>query len=88
MTPAERLHALAKKAITGDIPVIEYHIAAREIDRLETLLETAMATLGQIAATPRNRGAKRNASATLIFIKTQKDVSTKPYIDFGGMGQT
>lgn len=34
-------------------------------------LQCALKTLEQIAATPRNRGARRNAKATLYFIKTQ-----------------
>jgi hypothetical protein len=43
----------------------------REIAKLRAALETAMTTLDQIATTPRNAGAKRNASATLIFLRTQ-----------------
>jgi hypothetical protein len=35
-----------------------------------TLLGIAMKTLEQIATTPRNAGAKRNASATLTFIES------------------
>lgn len=37
----------------------------------EELLRIAMETLEQIATTPRNAGAKRNANATLRFIQTQ-----------------
>lgn len=44
-------------------------------ERLEAALETAMATLDQIASTPRNRGAKRSASATLAFLRTQLDAA-------------
>ncbi|MBL8396166.1 MAG: hypothetical protein JNK99_15710 [Candidatus Accumulibacter sp.] len=43
----------------------------REMAKLRAALETAMTTLDQIATTPRNAGAKRNASATLIFLRTQ-----------------
>ncbi len=34
-------------------------------------LRIAMTTLNQIASTPRNRGAKRNARATVKFLETQ-----------------
>ena len=40
-------------------------------ERAERLLKLAMQTLEQIATTPRNAGAKRNANATLRFIQTQ-----------------
>ncbi len=49
----------------------------REIAKLRAALETAMTTLDQIATTPRNAGAKRNASATLIFLRTQMISSDK-----------
>lgn len=39
--------------------------------RIEAALETALAVLEQIATTQRNRGAKRNAAATLAFLRTQ-----------------
>lgn len=35
-----------------------------------TVIEVALTTLEQIATTPRNAGAKRNANATLRFIET------------------
>lgn len=34
-------------------------------------LRTAMRTLEQIASTPRNKGARVNAKATLLFLQTQ-----------------
>lgn len=34
-------------------------------------LMTAMTTLQQIAETPRNRGARRNAASTVAFLKSQ-----------------
>jgi len=37
-------------------------------------LEVAMKTLRQIATTPRNRGAKRNARAAVEFIESQLGV--------------
>lgn len=45
--------------------------AACNGQRIEASLETALAVLEQIATTPRNRGAKRSASATLAFLRTQ-----------------
>lgn len=42
-------------------------------ERIEAALEAAMTVLEQIAATPRNRGAKRSASATVAFLRTQLD---------------
>lgn len=39
--------------------------------RTHTVLDIAMKTLGQIATTPRNRGARQNALATIEFIETQ-----------------
>ena len=42
-----------------------------QVNRLETALKVAATTLEQIATTPRNRGARLNASATLGFLKTQ-----------------
>jgi hypothetical protein len=47
--------------------------AAAEIERLVVALETAMNTIDQIAPTPRNKGERRNASATAMFIRTQMD---------------
>lgn len=44
-----------------------------EMAKLRAALETAMTTLEQIATTPRNAGAKRNASATLTFLRTQME---------------
>ena len=35
-----------------------------------TVIEVALTALEQIATTPRNAGAKRNANATLRFIET------------------
>ena len=43
--------------------------AADEIDRLRAALDVAMTVLEQIATTPRNRGAKKNAYAAHAFIK-------------------
>lgn len=34
-------------------------------------LRIAMTTLDQIASTPRNKGARMNAKATLLFLQTQ-----------------
>jgi hypothetical protein len=45
--------------------------AADEIERLRTALNVAMTTLEQIATTPRNKGARRNAYATREFMRTQ-----------------
>jgi len=42
-----------------------------EIGRLEAMLNCAMRTLGQIATTPRNKGARQNANGTLRFLETQ-----------------
>jgi hypothetical protein len=39
------------------------------------LFEVAMATLRQIASTPRNRKARVSASATVWFIETQMDAA-------------
>lgn len=45
----------------------------------KALFAVAMTVLRQIASTPRNRGAKRNAKAAIAFIETQSDaVSDKP----------
>ena len=38
-------------------------------ERLRAQLDTAMTTLRQIAETPRNRGARRNANATVRFLE-------------------
>jgi hypothetical protein len=46
---------------------------AMQIDALTAGLETALKVLEQIATTPRNRGAKRNASAAAVFLRTQLD---------------
>ena len=55
-----------------------YRVLRQEVDdaacngqRIEAALETALAVLEQIATTPRNRGAKRSAAATLAFLRTQ-----------------
>lgn len=56
---------------TGYTPEAMMARAADEMDALRTVLAAAMTTLEQIATTPRNRGAKRNAYATLKFIQTQ-----------------
>ncbi|MNM06950.1 hypothetical protein D3C81_169780 [compost metagenome] len=37
----------------------------------DVALRTAMETLEQIATTPRNKGARMNAKATLLFLQTQ-----------------
>lgn len=42
------------------------------ISRTCGLLQIAMTTLDQIASTPRNAGARRNALATLAFIESLK----------------
>jgi len=42
-----------------------------EVRRIEIALNTAMETLKQIADTPRNKGAKRSASATVKFLESQ-----------------
>ena len=39
-------------------------------ERLRVQLVTAMTTLRQIAETPRNRGARRNANATVRFLES------------------
>jgi hypothetical protein len=39
--------------------------------QLQSALNTAMTTLRQIASTPRNKGARRNAWATVAFLETQ-----------------
>lgn len=49
--------------------------AIAEIELLRVVSETALTTLEQIASTPRNRGAKRNASATAMFLRTQMEQS-------------
>jgi hypothetical protein len=43
----------------------------REVYQLRSALGVAMTTLRQIASTPRNRGARRNADATVAFLETQ-----------------
>jgi hypothetical protein len=42
-----------------------------ELARMRPAFKTAMNTLEQIATTPRNKGARRNAYATLEFLRTQ-----------------
>lgn len=42
-----------------------------EVKRLQTCLNVALGTLEQIAETPRNKGARRNAKATVMFLQTQ-----------------
>jgi len=44
----------------------------RRNGRLNVSLEVALQSLEQIANTPRNRGAKRNAKATLLFLESQR----------------
>jgi|GEM_PF-1695558 len=41
------------------------------INMLETAINAAMQTLKQIAETPKNAGARRNASATLTVLQSQ-----------------
>ena len=41
------------------------------INRLETMLKISTETLEEIANTPRNKGAKRKAFSTLMFLETQ-----------------
>jgi hypothetical protein len=48
-----------------------------EVRRIEIALNTAMETLKQIADTPRNKGARRNASATVKFLETQGDYAKR-----------
>jgi hypothetical protein len=43
---------------------------AEEEDKLQKRYDVAMNTLRQIATTPRNRGAQRNASATVAFLES------------------
>ena len=45
--------------------------------RLGAVLDVAMNTLEQIATTPRNAGARRNAQATLHFLQTQLDAQDR-----------
>ena len=40
-----------------------------ELQRTRSALQTAMTVLDQIATTPRNRGAKRSAHATVVFLR-------------------
>lgn len=51
----------------------EIELLQGDLKRLEAALDTAMATLDQIASTPRNRGARRHAKATLAVLRTQLD---------------
>jgi len=51
--------------------------------KLEAALETAMMVLDQIATTPRNRGARRSASAALIFLRTQLDAQDNAFAQAG-----
>ncbi len=51
----------------------EIELLQGDLKRLEAALDTAMSTLDQIASTPRNRGARRHAKATLAFLRTQLD---------------
>ena len=46
-----------------------------DAERCKTLFEVAMKTLSQIASTPRNKGARKNARATELFIQTQSDAA-------------
>ena len=41
------------------------------INKLETMLKISTETLEEIANTPRNKGAKRKAFSTLMFLQTQ-----------------
>ncbi len=67
----------ADKIIAGfDVaPSTEYAIAAitaaLRAAPEAVALRTAMTTLEQIASTPRNKGARMNAKATLLFLQTQ-----------------
>ena len=47
----------------------------KDAERCKTLFEVAMKTLSQIASTPRNKGARKNARATELFIQTQSDAA-------------
>ena len=42
------------------------------LDSQQAMLDVCMKTLRQIQTTPRNKGARRNASATVKFIETQE----------------
>ena len=42
-----------------------------ECAAVRAALDVAMTTLEQIATTPRNKGARRNAYSTLAFLRTQ-----------------
>lgn len=53
-------------------------------ERLEAALETALTVLEQIATTPRNRGAKRSASATVAFLRTQLDARHNAKVEADG----
>ena len=46
-----------------------------DAERCKTLFDVAMNTLSQIASTPRNKGARKNARATELFIQTQSDAA-------------
>lgn len=47
----------------------DHEQAVADNERLRVQLVTAMTTLRQIAETPRNRGARRNANATVRFLE-------------------
>lgn len=44
-----------------------------EVERLRAALGAAMTTLEQISTTPRNKGARRSAYATSMFLRTQME---------------
>jgi len=59
----------------------EQTISETEHLRLQVALDVALQTLAQIASTPRNKGARRNAKATLFFFLGEDE---RPRLFFPG----
>ena len=68
---------LALLCSDDNITTLLAKIDALRIDseRCKTLFDVAMNTLSQIASTPRNKGARKTAMATELFIQTQSDAA-------------
>jgi hypothetical protein len=65
-------HGIANAAIIEAATRLdEQTIEIAQLRRAEDALKIAMQSLRQIAETPRNAGAKRNANATVKFLETQ-----------------
>lgn len=83
-SPYELRHSDGSFATGQAANIVELHYRNKEIKnhaRYDTVLNVVITTLEQIATTPRNKGARRNAIATLEFLRTQLlGVSNKKHI--------